>query len=53
MWGEINYPLPNFKGCAFQIGEWMSNFILEFNTDDITFQLKSIHVGKSNPHRVV
>ena len=40
MWDEINYPLPNYKGCAVQVWEWMSNFVLEFNTGEINFQLK-------------
>ena len=30
VWDEITYPFPNFNGCTFEFGEWVSDFIAHF-----------------------
>ena len=37
VWDEITYPFPNFKGTTFEVWEWISNFILHFMVDMITY----------------
>ena len=36
VWGEINYPFPNFNGATVEVWEWISNFIPHFTWHVIT-----------------
>ena len=36
LWDKITYPIPNFNGCFWNL-EWISNFILHFIMDVITY----------------
>ena len=35
--GEIIYPFPNVNGAAFEVWEWISNFITHFTVHVITY----------------
>ena len=37
MWDEITYPLLNFNGATVEVEEWISNIILHFIIDVITY----------------
>ena len=35
--GGITYPFPNFNGCTVEVWEWISNYILNFNVNAVTY----------------
>ena len=37
VWGEINYPFPNFNGCTIEIWELITYFIRNFTGHMITY----------------
>ena len=37
MWDEITYQFPNFISATIEVWEWISNFILHFITDVISY----------------
>ena len=37
MWGEIDYPFPNFNDVTLKVWEWVNNFILHVRMDIITY----------------
>ena len=37
VWNEITYPFLNFNGCTVEVLEWISDFILHFIMDVITY----------------
>ena len=36
-WDKIIYPFPNFNGATTEVWEWISDFILLYKMDVITF----------------
>ena len=37
VWDEFTYPFLNYNSAAMEVQEWISNFILHFKMDVITY----------------
>ena len=53
VWGEINYPFPNFNGTAVEVWEWISNFIPYFVIDVIIYPTWYNANDKGNPMETI